>query len=186
MAYSPLDLKEMDLAKIIQILQEKKILVLNIVVIIIALFFLKSFYEQFKAKENAQQERIARIQNKIGIITDYDKKLKELNNYINSLPKEWLEDKIIMQITDYAVANHVEITSFAPGAKRSEATYDLTKVNLSIVASDYSYLIKFIRALEASPYALRVDSWTGNMEEDEKTGMRIKSSLELAYLWINK
>jgi len=157
-----IDLKKIDIDQIIQILKEHRNTVLKLAVVIGALVIAGIMFNDYHIKEAALYVRISQMQKKLDAITSQKGAIKGLNDFKVSFPKGISEDQSITQITSYATAQNVSISTFSPTEDQDMGLYSITKVSFTGTAPDYRDMVLFLRDIEESPYLFRVDSWSGN------------------------
>ncbi len=137
-----------------------------------ALLILVSFlfmFNIFSAKQKEARElktKITEMEDKMESINNYQKDLKELNHYIESLSAGIPDYEIIDKLSDFAEKRNIHILSFSPAKSENEKFYRRTMIDLNISAGSYKDLALFIYDIESSPFNLRVDQWTGQLATD--------------------
>ncbi|MBF0503750.1 MAG: hypothetical protein HQL14_01490 [Candidatus Omnitrophica bacterium] len=169
----PADLKSMDTDQIIQALTENLHVVLKSAVIVVALVVAGIMFNDNHSKEQGLRSRISQMQQKLDAITAQQKITKELEDFKASFPKGIDEDKIITQITVYATAHNLSISSFSPTDTQDMGLYDVINVDFKGTAPDYKALVLFIRDIEKSPYLFRVNSCSAQGDTELSFSMKI-------------
>ena len=170
---SQIDWKNIDLAKVLQGLIEKKELFLQVILSGITVIALISIFNDYRKQSEKYHQEIRQLHEKSKLIGKHNEVLKRLNAFLSGLPKELDEDQFSDRILDYAAQNNLAIVSIVPGQKRAENLHDVYKSRLSMRANDYKDVLLFIKAVESSPYALKVDSCqiiTQDRSRDVKSG----------------
>ena len=83
---------------------------------------------------------------------------------------------VIDKVTDFAARREVQIVSVAPSERDSKKFYDKVVVTLNIVVKGYKKLCLFINDIENSPYALRLEKWSGFLEESTKSTQTLEDT----------
>ena len=156
-----IDFSNMNMDQIIQILTQYQKIILKSVVILGALFVAGMIFNGYNAQNQSVRAQMARVQQKLDVIAGREAAIKNLEDFKAAFPKGINEDKIITQITRYATANGVSISSLSPAETQNMGLYDVIRVSLSGSARDYKAMVLFLRDMEKSPYLFKVDSWQG-------------------------
>jgi len=157
-----IDLNNIDLNQIVQILTEYRNTALKLAVIIGALVVAGMMFNDCHTKEQVLRARISQVQQKLDVIASQQQAVKNLDDFKASFSKGINEDKIIPQITGYATAHGVSISSLSPTESQDMGLYDVIKVQLLGAAPDYKAMVLFLRDIEKSPYLFKVDLWEAN------------------------
>ena len=164
------DIQQMDLHKVFRKLFEKKSLFAVGVVLVVALIAALALWKNYSSKLTDYQSEIQQTHQKIDIIAAHDQSLKELNKFTSFLAKPLSQEMLIHQLTDYAAQNQVDILNITPKETRSENFYTISVVQLNVTAGSFKNLLLFLRAVETSPYTLRVESWSARSQDDLGAG----------------
>jgi outer membrane murein-binding lipoprotein Lpp len=160
-----IDLNSIDVDQIVQTLTQYKNAVLMAAVIIGTLIAAGMMFNNKQIKENALRKKVTQLQQKLDVIAGQKEAVKNLNDFKASFPLGINEDKIITQITSYAQAHDVIISSLTPRQKQDMGLYDVSKVDLSGAAHDYKSMVLFLRDMEKSKYLFKLDSWSGQIND---------------------
>lgn len=169
----PMDFKNINMDQIIQTLTQYQKVVLKSVVILGALLMAGMIFNSYNLQNQSVRTRMSLVQQKLDAIAGRQAAIKNLEDFKASFPKGINEDKIITQITRYATANGVSISSLSPEETQNMGLYDVTKVSLSGVARDYKAMVLFLRDMEKSSYLFKVDSWQGQGQGEVDYSMKI-------------
>ena len=181
-----IDLKDFSLDKFIRGLFER-LETASITIVILILFGTLIFiFQQYRSQEEDLQKQIKLMQEKIKTIQDYEESLKTLETYMASLPQNLEEGKVVKQLAVYATQNHVIILSFIPLGMESGAFDSITKIRLTVWVKTYKDMVRFIRTIETSPFGLRIDSWSGGLQ-NHKFGLNgVGATIEISSIKIKK
>ena len=163
-----IDWKNIDVAKISQGLLEKKELLAQGISVGLAAIILISIFSHHQSQAKAYHQQIQQLREKIDLIQDYDKNTKQLKAFLSTLPKELDDDRFSDQIIDYAAQNNVTIVSVTPGQRKIEGRYEVARNRLTVRANAYKDAVFFIRAIESSVFALRIDSCQISMQDHSR------------------
>ncbi len=160
--------KNIDLSKLTVNLAAKKSFLVSGVIAVVALVILAGIFNNYKISQQQFNNRARDLEQKNKVIADHDKDLKKLNDFLDTLPQQLKGDQAVQQLTDYAQSNAVEIVSVSPGQNKVDGYVSLTDVRLTVASDDYKNIVRFIRALEQSEYALRVDAFKTSNDNKKK------------------
>jgi len=155
------DFNNLNIDRIIQILTQYQNTVLKAVVIFGALLIAGMLFNGYNGQQQDIRLRMSGVQQKLDVIISRQEAIKNLEDFKASFPKGINEDQIITQITQYATANGISISSLSPEESQNMGLYDVTRVALMGVARDYKAMVLFLRDMEKSPYLFKMDSWEG-------------------------
>ena len=153
-----IDLKNIDINKILPLLLEQKEFFAQIVVVIVSVLTMIGILSGYRVQNQQYHREFQQLKDKAQIVQDYEGGMKKMKAFLAALPKELDEGQIASQIADYAAQNNVAILSFAPSQKKTENLTDTITVRMSIRANGYKDFVLFVKAIEKAPFALRVDS----------------------------
>jgi hypothetical protein len=157
MDYDPDQLREL--------INEKKIEIVSVLVIIAAIF---GAYMLF----NSRSMEIANIEREIKLLMEKEtpatqlQKIQDENaDYLKSLPPAIAENKFISEITSWAGQRGIKITSFDPPQTKVESFYSQTSMRLTCTADGFRSALLFLSDIEHSKYALKIDYWNANVDQ---------------------
>lgn len=156
-----IDFNNINMDQIIQILTQYQKLILKAVVILGALLIAGMIFNGYNAQNQSVRAQMTRVQQKLDVIAGRETAIKNLEDFKAAFPKGINEDKLIIQITKYATANGVSISSLSPAETQNMGLYDVIRVSLNGAARNYKAMVLFLRDMEKSPYLFKVDSWQG-------------------------
>mgnify|MGYP001563563607 CR=1 FL=1 len=110
------------------------------------------------------KNRIADFEKKTEAINEHQKAAQGLEEFMKALPGGVAPANVIDKLNDFAEKRKVRIESFLPGEPKSEALYGKSSIRLDLSADSYRDLWLFVYDIEASPYNLRVDQWSGSIQ----------------------
>jgi len=162
-----IDLNNIDVDQIVATLTQYKSAVLMGAVIVGTLIIAWMMYNAQCIKEQGLRTQISQLQDKLDVITRQRAAVKNLNDFKSSFSAGIDDDKIITQITSYAKAHGVSISSLAPGMKQDMGLYDISSVDLVGVARNYKEMVRFLRDMEMSKFLFKLESWVGHISGTE-------------------
>ncbi|MBI3602492.1 MAG: type 4a pilus biogenesis protein PilO [Candidatus Omnitrophica bacterium] len=178
------DIQQMDLNKVFEKLFEKKSLLAAVAVLVLVSVVAMALLKDYSSKAANYQNQMQQMHQKIDMIARHEESLKQLNQLTSSLPKPMSTQKLINQLTDYATQNQVDILDITPKETKRENLYTITVVHSSVNASSFKNLLLFLRAVETSPYALRVESWSGKSQESDLGTGAVSCEIDIASIEI--
>ncbi|MDP2905256.1 MAG: type 4a pilus biogenesis protein PilO [Candidatus Omnitrophota bacterium] len=182
-----MDSKNIDIKAISEIISRYKNAIINILVIVAALFISYKIYE-------GQQNSIEVINNKKGvelqkntIIAEISRSDKKFTGY-----KQYLDKKdassVIGTIGTLAADSAVEINSIRPGSEENLPVYMKYPVSVGLRVRDYHTLGKFIAKIESHPDVYIVKSLSikpaGKGFDDDKS--KVSADLEIYTIFVKK
>ena len=163
-------LKGINAQQIIEFLKNRIDISVNILLIALTLYATIYFYMDNTRKLKNTQDDIRQMSEKLSITSDLGNLQQELDDRISRFPKPIASDQISNQLSSFAAQNGVQILSFSPAENKSDDYVNLTRVNMRIASADYDKIASFVRAIEDSNLAIKVESWSGNLSEAGGSG----------------
>ena len=160
------DVKNLDVGWFVQTLSAHRVKVIAAGFAVLAVIGGLMIFNGYRARATEYQQQIKALQDKMDAIGRYKRSQEALKGFFASLPGELENDRLITQLTDYAAQNNVDIINYAPGQNKSEKLYDMFRVRLNVSAGSFSGLLAFVRMIERSPYALRVESFSTGVKNN--------------------
>ncbi len=157
---SRFDINNIDINQIIEVLTRYLNTILKLAVVLGALVIAWMIFNDYRIKEQDLRLQMSQVQQKLDVIAGRQKAIGNLENLKSSFQKGINEDKIINQITSYATAHGVSISSLSPAESQEKTLYDVIRFDLSALAPDFQALVLFLRDIEKSKYFFMVDSWS--------------------------
>ena len=164
------NLKDLDVNKVLQLVSEHKVKALTAGFAATAIIGALMVFGDYRTQAAQYQQQMAQLQEKMDVISRHERSVKALKGFLDALPQELEDEKMITQLTDYAAQNNVEIINYAPGQKKSDRSYDSSRVHLNVNAGNFKDVLAFVRTVERSPYFLRVESFVGSSKDDNGAG----------------
>lgn len=126
------------------------------------------------------------------IAAGLDKKLKELQEQkhevekgelvkkqyadkISFLPAAITNDELRNKISGIALESDVQIVSFEPKDEKQDDVVKISFFEMNILSKNYRNIMRFTANIEKIPNAVRVDKWSGKMEESVFKGQNIQT-----------
>jgi hypothetical protein len=112
-------------------------------------------------------------------VSDYKQKIKIVNqsetvqaqydDYYDQFPKTIEVEQLNEILSDFAGQTNTEIVALTPGQKTTVEMLDVTGMRIQIQSPTYVDSVLFIKMIEDSEFALRVDNWQCNMVDSFST-----------------
>ncbi len=160
--------KDIDVAQLVNFAGDRKDLLVNGAVIVFAILAAINIANSHWHQESVYQENIKQMEDKLQVISVYNATTQRTKKFLGQLPKAMPDGRLMSQIAEYAAQNNVEILSFTPGPKTNDPFYQMSKITINVRAREYKDLILFVRTIEKSSYALRVDALSTSLAEGVK------------------
>ncbi len=180
-------LRNMDLKAVTAQLLTRKDLLAQVVVSAVALCILGFLVKYYLTERQQYSQQNSQLNSKTGTIQAYEDNQKTLQKFLDEIPKE-LEDEeqFSSHIADFASRTNVSIISFSPGMKSSGEFYRTSTAHVSVRASTYKDFLNFIKMLEGSPFALRIDSCEMSASMDNTSDREIQALMAISTVGIKK
>jgi len=178
---SPLNIKDLDLARLIDIISERQNSLIKLGLIMGSLLMVGVMFNDHRIKEQGLRAQMSQAQQKIEVLKARDAAMGDLNNFKSSLPQKLNEFELITMISNYAKLHHVTITSLSPAESKDMGLYDVIDVSFEAGSDDFNGMMLFLRKIEKSDFPLRIDSWSGHGAGDGKITFLIKISAVLIH-----
>ncbi len=179
------DLKHIDYQKLFKNIRQKPDIAISIIFPLLAIFICFNIFTKSQAQEKTTALKNTEMEEKLEIVTEYIQKQDELKSFISALPAKISENEFFNTITDFAAKNNVQIESFSPAQNKSDPIYDLTIINLTANAKNFSDVGFFIKDIETSKKNIRINGWTGSMGPAQGSSRRGRDQSNSEDLWIN-
>ena len=170
------DLKDLDVAELINILKEHQNSLIKLVLIMGSLLMVGGMSNDHRIKDQNLRTQLSQAQEKLEVLKARDGAIGEFNNFKSSLPKKLNESELITLISNYAELHHVTITSLLPAESKDMGLYDIINISFNATSDNFKDMILFLRKMEKSNSPLRVSSWSGHQEEKGKITFEIAMS----------
>ena len=153
------------------------IIILLIVVTICATIFI---YNDSQRKISSMKSGIAAAEEKVKVVGEYEKIEKDFNAFKEKIPKPISSDQFIDKLSEFALKNNVQIFSISKPQNSGGEILELTTISFNVAAEDYPHLLSFIKDIESSPFALRLNKFNASLQQIGSEGRRpIKNTSKL-------
>ncbi len=160
--------KQAELARLIQVFQNRRDWVLNLVIIASTIIAVNSIMTDQKSRTHVLTSQLSALDKKVNTVQSFENSQKEFNQFVESFPSGLGEpDAIIEKINVLAIANGIQIASLGPAARETQDLFVKTSVKATLNASDYKNLGQFVSEIENSPYHLRIDHWSATIKPSD-------------------
>lgn len=193
---SKIDIKDIDVGKIRNEILDHKEISIQVVCVIVSLFFMFSVFNTSKGKIETHKARIAALLGKTGLIEEYKKVDQKISDFISKVPAHIPEDKMVDLVTDYAGKNKVKILTFSQAKVNKKDTVETTTVTFSLTADTFVDMVKFLVDIETGEKFVQVSSCNvsprdvslradAGSKEKDKLGVPISFRIEVVSLKVN-
>ncbi|MCK5179365.1 MAG: type 4a pilus biogenesis protein PilO [Candidatus Omnitrophica bacterium] len=166
------DLQNIDWDRVKDRIQSQPDLLINILLVIVTFAVLFSTFNTYtKTAKTSKAETIA-LQKRLVALKKFEAAKKEHSDFLKEIPKAIASDQLIQTLSELAIQRDIQILSFSPAKKRSNALVNLTSVVVNVASKDYASIILFVHDIEESSYPVRVESWSGSSLKPGETPRR--------------
>lgn len=186
---SEYDIKNIDIGKLTKNLQHRKDILAGFVVIFIFIFFLNKIHSEHKQKISTLRTQAAALEEKIKVISQYEKARETLKTLLLSYPSGLSSmNDIVTTLNDLATRRNIQISAFSPLGQKNFDLYTTTNIALTVSASKYEDLGAFIYDIENSKDNLRIENWSISSfsQKSDASNQKINVALEVASVNIKK
>ena len=159
-----LDLKNLDLDQIKENLLQRKDLLINIGLVVVTVILCLFIFNKNRSAAATVHAKFVNMQGKTDVIAKHQQSLDKVKAFKEQFPAALNENDIVDLVTNSAVKNKVQILSYSPAQEASAGLYDRLTMQFIFTVTEYADMIRFIYDIERTPGALRVESWTGTVE----------------------
>lgn len=171
------DLQAIDLSEVKEQVLKKPIILVNISLIILALFGIMIIKGKNKQKLTKIKAEITSLQKKISTINDTKVIDDEYAQYVSNFPKPIDKVQFIDQITEIARTNDITIESFSPGKNVKKDFQSIDKLTLNITSENYQNLLGFVYDIENSQYALLIKNFSAHPQRTRRRAQNQTNTL---------
>ncbi len=159
------DLKNLNLAKIKEIVSQRLDIFINILLIGLTLFGTIYLYSTRVREGRRLQTEVRQMTEKLAAAQEYEVVKKEYEDFIKAFPQAIPSDQLINRLSQVAVSHSVQILAFSPEERKSNDFFEQTSVSLNIASDNYDNMVSFIKEVESSPTSIFVQKWSGKVRE---------------------
>ena len=192
------DIKNIDWEEVKEKLLSRPDIVIIIVCVALSIGSVIFGFSIYQQRSSKYKKQLATLKEKQKAIKQNTKTKKSYKKTTKSFPDKISKDLLGRQLSEFATNNDVLIESFSPGGSKNLGFAIIQNFSLAISVPDdkYDNLILFIKDIENSPYAIRIEGWYGSMQESsgsrrkriQQTGKKkiIKSKISLQSITLLK
>lgn len=190
------DLKNIDINQIKETVKNRPDILIIIVLIGATLFATISICVSKINEAGSVNNNIAKMNQRLAAFKESVEAKKNYDDFIANFPKVLPNDQFITKLSEYADNNKVRILDFSQPQEKGDALVKYTSVNLNITSPNLSNITRFIKDIESSPYAIRVEKWLGKLNEggvsqnrfSENTGNKqsVEANIDIVWIQIKK
>ncbi len=158
------DLKNINVQGLTANLKNNRHILINIAIVGLTLVVTLYLWQAYKKDSLEIKKQIQDIAEKVKVVEDQEKNVKEYQKLREDFPKAVSTDQLINQLSESAVKLNVQMTSLSPVQEFSDEYIEISHFDMSVVSTDYQNIVDFTQAIENSPNAVRLKEWSGQMQ----------------------
>ena len=153
------DLKNIDWDQVKSTLLSKPDLI--VVLILVALTVGGSVYLFFNHQKAVSQAKqtISTLEEQLEASKTHKQTKNELDKFLEKFPQAATVDQVINVLSSYASEQQLKILSFTPAQKEEGEHIIVSQFSLSVAGNTFPKILSFLKLVEESPYAVRVQNW---------------------------
>ncbi|MGE0267219.1 MAG: type 4a pilus biogenesis protein PilO [Candidatus Omnitrophota bacterium] len=175
------DLKNIDFTQIQENIKSKPDILIIIALLAVSLSATMYFYVNFTKKTKDMEQKSVKYKEQLGS-AEQNKTLKEkYDKFMAEFPEKIVIDDLIDKVSVFAINHNIKIISFSPAQENTDEYTKIDRININISAENYSDLINFMKNIEQTPYAIRVETWQGKLDSATShtaAGQRSRRTIE--------
>ena len=173
-----IDLKNIDLHGVLDSLRTRKEVFLRVVFIVGGIFGAFFAYSNRQSEEVRLHQQIPLLEEKTQAIDNFKKSELEKKNFLEDFPDTLGEDELKDFAIELADKHHLKIKSISSVDTTSDNYFQRLNLQMSFTTEDFTELVLFIHEIESSGYAMRVDSWKGQLQGQQDQTVRMGNGLQ--------
>ncbi len=155
-----IDIKNVDISAWVEELWQRKDLLVNIGIVVIACIFALHLVGSRNSEVKNYKKSIRELEKKVAILEDLELLKTQTTKYLKTVPDGPKDISELMSIvTEIAVKDNVQISSVVPGQEETTPYYTKFNLDLVVTADQYQNIARFIYDLESVQKNIRIDSW---------------------------
>lgn len=176
---SSIDVNNIDVDAIKTFLLEKKEIVICVFAVLLGLWGGYFLFNKNVSEAKLLKEELKGLEEKLSPADQFVVKRKKLKKFFEDFPEELADSAIVTEITNLATKHGFVISNYSPAVEKNQGFFIVSTVQIDGQVSSYLNLVKFIRDVETSQYALRIDSMQVQAIEDKKDGQKNETSFKI-------
>jgi len=160
----------------INIIENRKDILANIILIVFTiLYVISTNSESAKQLKNLISEH-GIMQKKSEALVKLQHSENAIKRYIKKVPAAIPGDRLIATLNDLAIKSTIHIITYSPGETAISSLSETTMLDITVSALEYSNLWEFMKNLENSEYAIRVNYWSANVNVAQRKRRKVVKS----------
>jgi hypothetical protein len=160
------DLKDIDIGKLQSVFWGQPRNVIFALMIVITSIISWKIYNHNIRQSQVLAEDIPSLNKKLEVVKKQETIKKEISDLIKSAPAAMTSDEMIDFITETSGKMGLQIISLSPAKVTKDETAESTNIEFDISSDDYKAIVLFVKEIEKSDHALKVQRWEGRMEDN--------------------
>jgi Tfp pilus assembly protein PilO len=181
------ELKNIDIIKVKDSLRTNPVVFINTIIVIVTLISAIALISRGQVELQKYKNNTLIYDEKLAAVKLQQDTKKTFDDFKKAFPQALGSNQLIDKFSELAVHRNVRILSLSPAKEKSNEYLYQTTVNLSVESSDYKNIILFVKDIEDSALAIRLEKFsaelTGNDEggdNEDKKEIPIKADLEVS------
>ena len=172
-------LKNINLNQIKDILKQRPDIFINIFLVGVTLFASIRIYTWYQSESSTINSEISLTKEKLQAVEEQKKIRSDYDKFIEGFFEMINIDEMNNKLSEMALNNKVLVISSLPLDTRSNNYFVLTGVKLDVSADDYDNILGFIKDIEDSHYAIRINRWSGRSNYDYSINNDLEKTVPL-------
>lgn len=173
------DLKNIDANDIKEFFVRRMDISIIILLIITIIFVIIMIRGNEKKALKTTELQVTEMKEKLEASENFKLAQSKYDRFIDNFPKSINSDQLSDKISEIAAQNDVLILSFSPQKTRISDIFEFSTVKISITSEKYENIVSFTKSIEESPYALRIEQWTGKSRSEDFKGAKQDTNKDL-------
>ena len=129
-------------------------------------------YRSYKKVAFIQKTEVSALLKKAKALDSFETVQKQYAEFIANASEKISENEMIELLSKIALTRDVQIMSFSPTHRKSNAYINVTTVEITIASESYIDTLQFMRDIEKTPHAIRIGEWSGILKMPSSTPRR--------------
>ena len=129
-------------------------------------------YRSYKKVAFIQKTEVSALLKKAKALDSFEAVQKQYAEFIANASEKISENEMIELLSKIALTRDVQIMSFSPTRRKSNAYINVTTVEITIASESYIDTLQFMRDIEKTPHAIRIGEWSGILKMPSSTPQR--------------
>lgn len=129
-------------------------------------------YRSYKNVAFIQKTEVSALLKKAKALDNFETVQKQYAEFIANISEKISENEMIELLSNIALTRDVQIMSFSPTRRKSNAYINVTTVEITIASESYIDTLQFMRDIEKTPHAIRIGRWSGVLKMPSSTPQR--------------